>query len=747
MKKHVFFRWFMSYLFLLGLVLLSSIAIYFYSYQQIKSQQMRTNAVLLEKVRSEVDIYFQTAANSALSLLLDPNAEKAIARSREFSIADQELLHTLFHSIRSRLQVETQFKHFFIWFFDGDTVLSENGHMDKRLFHSLYYSGEDYASFDGLLKNGSGQHLVIQKDARGEEDILFILNRLRRGPYASEATVAVSFSGQWLRERMENLKWNPDSEFLLFYDTGVLCGTDNLREMLDSQAVDLSVLLRTKQILLGGENRYVEILPSANGYYIASFTSSTSIAREAGKIQTFTLFILLLSITVGSLAAYLLARINYIPFRRALSKFGEYNGDGAETKNEYEWFEAQADRFIREHREVKKKFYENTRMLQNQYLYRLITLPYDVGRSMDFDKKEDFLDTANMIVLLYIEELEEPALDTELDRGLLRFVLNNVLEEQAKETFGSVVVDLVDSYACLVHGDSSLLQKKDEVEEIFYETAQFIQKNMGIRMLAVFGPWQMGIEGIYTSYLLAREASEYREHNQGQAIWYEDIKNRHTLYHYPMEIEQKIIHAIRLAHEEDAIKWVREVLAQNFRERELPQTMKRCLFSDILGTIIKGAEQSGGAQPALSYLEEQDMPRSYTEEALGAYFAGLIHTLTKGIERVERQKKENTQFGLRVMEYVKENYQNPDLNISITALHFGITPSYLSSLFKEQSGCSLLEFINRTRIERAKELLEQGHTLSEVCTLSGFRNSGALIRVFKKNTGLTPGQMRKLFEN
>ena len=43
------------------------------------------------------------------------------------------------------------------------------------------------------------------------------------------------------------------------------------------------------------------------------------------------------------------------------------------------------------------------------------------------------------------------------------------------------------------------------------------------------------------------------------------------------------------------------------------------------------------------------------------------------------------------MEYVKENYQNPDLNISITALHFGITPSYLSSLFKEQSGCSLLD--------------------------------------------------------
>ena len=109
-------------------------------------------------------------------------------------------------------------------------------------------------------------------------------------------------------------------------------------------------------------------------------------------------------------------------------------------------------------------------------------------------------------------------------------------------------------------------------------------------------------------------------------------------------------------------------------------------------------------------------------------------------------KRENRQFGKQVMEYVKANFQDPDLNISITALHFDITPSYLSTLFKEQTGQNLLEYINNTRVERAKELLEEGKTLSEICTLTGFRSSGALIRVFKKITGVTPGQMKKMNE-
>lgn len=174
--------------------------------------------------------------------------------------------------------------------------------------------------------------------------------------------------------------------------------------------------------------------------------------------------------------------------------------------------------------------------------------------------------------------------------------------------------------------------------------------------------------------------------------------------------------------------------------------MKNCLVAELAGTIIKGAEQAGATEYILKYMEKHPYPQFYQEEEVLAYFHALIQGVCENISYNEKAKRDNRQFSVQVMNYVKENYSNPDLNISITALHFGITPSYLSSLFKEQTGQSLLDYINRMRVEKIKELLAENYSLNEICEQTGFRSSGAMIRVFKKMTGITPGQMKKISE-
>ena len=145
----------------------------------------------------------------------------------------------------------------------------------------------------------------------------------------------------------------------------------------------------------------------------------------------------------------------------------------------------------------------------------------------------------------------------------------------------------------------------------------------------------------------------------------------------------------------------------------------------------------------LSSFERRINEGMSAEEAM-EFFHGLIRETCSRIRRKRQAAKEDSQYIREVMQYVQENYQDPDLNVSITALHFEITPSYLSSLFKEQTGVSLLEYINRIRVERIKELLKEGMSVVDICPQAGFRNSGALIRVFKKETGITPGQMKKI---
>ena len=51
-RKSVFFRWFLSYLMMLILALLASMAIYFYAFRVIDKQQKNTNEIMLEKIET-----------------------------------------------------------------------------------------------------------------------------------------------------------------------------------------------------------------------------------------------------------------------------------------------------------------------------------------------------------------------------------------------------------------------------------------------------------------------------------------------------------------------------------------------------------------------------------------------------------------------------------------------------------------------------------------------------------------------
>lgn len=69
---------------------------------------------------------------------------------------------------------------------------------------------------------------------------------------------------------------------------------------------------------------------------------------------------------------------------------------------------------------------------------------------------------------------------------------------------------------------------------------------------------------------------------------------------------------------------------------------------------------------------------------------------------------------------------------------------YLSHLFKSETQSSIFQYIIVKRVALAKELLSQGHTVSEACHLSGFHDYSNFIRTFRQTTGYTPGQFKRL---
>lgn len=72
----------------------------------------------------------------------------------------------------------------------------------------------------------------------------------------------------------------------------------------------------------------------------------------------------------------------------------------------------------------------------------------------------------------------------------------------------------------------------------------------------------------------------------------------------------------------------------------------------------------------------------------------------------------------------------------------GLTPAYFCRLFQEKAGQHFSTFLTRTRMEKAQQLLSgpRGRSLGEIAEACGYPNKSYFCQVFKKYTGMTPGE-------
>jgi YesN/AraC family two-component response regulator len=90
-------------------------------------------------------------------------------------------------------------------------------------------------------------------------------------------------------------------------------------------------------------------------------------------------------------------------------------------------------------------------------------------------------------------------------------------------------------------------------------------------------------------------------------------------------------------------------------------------------------------------------------------------------------------------------HEHSDEGLSLTkvAKSVHISPNYLSEKFKEVTGVNFVDYIARTRTERASELLQNSNLrISEIAFAVGFQSLSQFNRVFKKLSGRSPSAYR-----
>jgi AraC-like DNA-binding protein len=98
----------------------------------------------------------------------------------------------------------------------------------------------------------------------------------------------------------------------------------------------------------------------------------------------------------------------------------------------------------------------------------------------------------------------------------------------------------------------------------------------------------------------------------------------------------------------------------------------------------------------------------------------------------------------KAVEYIFTHYAR-DLSLEEVAEHLGMKPTYFSRVFKQATGRTFVEFVNRLRISKSCELLADGEKpVTDVCFESGFNNISNFNRRFQKLKGMTPSHYRRL---
>lgn len=97
-----------------------------------------------------------------------------------------------------------------------------------------------------------------------------------------------------------------------------------------------------------------------------------------------------------------------------------------------------------------------------------------------------------------------------------------------------------------------------------------------------------------------------------------------------------------------------------------------------------------------------------------------------------------------VASYIYEN-AHQELSLEELARVFALSPSHLSRTFKAETGFGIKEYIIRIRMRRAAELLLTTElSVTEVAQRCGFNDSNYFGDAFKRTTGLSPREYRKL---
>ncbi len=396
---------------------------------------------------------------------------------------------------------------------------------------------------------------------------------------------------------------------------------------------------------------------------------------------------------------------------------------------------------VKKHENVLQEVEQNKITLQKAFFDELLKAEFSTeaqlryrAEKVDVDIDNQFYQTAfiqlfaeNDFISVDQQTINEIKVVSRLMKDYLRKISGNNVWFHKKNYNSEIAIFAIDNI-------------EEDVFDLIKQTKEWVMGECHIEITSGIGGTCNNLLLIWRSMEEARIALENCSRNN-PVVSYRAELVKSDEYYFPSIAEEKLEEGIRSGQWQETKDILALLETENCVNRKLHRSKFIKLnqkFMDILGGACNKEELQEKAFWINEVLMQPEIPQQEYFQRLRQLYRKVCN------DNVEKKQEQKSQMVEEIKEYIRAHFCESDMGLTKVGSQFRVSESYLSTLFKEQSGGNFGDFLETLRIERACELLQDRTiTVNEVAEEVGYNSVQSFRRAFKRVKGVSPKEQRE----
>ncbi|SDD70029.1 Helix-turn-helix domain-containing protein [Paenibacillus sp. UNCCL117] len=764
-KRKLFLRFFVSYTLILIIPLsIISFIVYGKLLSTLEEETVNSNITIINQARDTIDMNLTQLDQIAFELSNNPNVYE-FTSNREMDIVEANIkLKSIIRelNITSTNAIKSFSDAIAIYSLKNDVIVSNVTKYEPDFFYDTFVRNPavPYSEWISRVQGAKERQFWPSVQAMGanksEKKLIMYLQPLTKYGMSNHATL---------------ISLLPEDKMWDFFGSGEM-DDRSYRAILDknNQVITTApgsieaIPIHYTEIFDSGQDhifftyngkKYIVIptISSQFGWKYVTILPVSVLMEKISYLHVLFSVALLICSLLGVTLAYIFSVQHYKPIRNTLQWIMTNRKDRTlKQKGDYETILSNMQAMHTDNHMLEGQLHKQLPVLKVHFLLRLLK-----NNTIDFQEVNELLDFYSIrfpyeqytVAVLHIEDFSGFVQNhSSTGKSRARFVVCNIGEEMIHSIGGGFALEIEeDKVALLINNDMAAeTSGTHPLDQLLQSLKEFLHKKFSIRVSIGVGSSCSSLEMIHQSYNEAIIALNYGSIRGRNLVYYfEQTRINPNHFYYPPEKENHLIVCVKTGDLSSVQSSLDHIYEVNFRERKLSPEMANCLFYGLAGTFFRILEEiqldyrdigTGDTDMLQEISQSKDIEAIFLaiRTALGQ-LCSLIH---------EKKAKGNDHLRDSCIQYIVEHLSDKELSLNKAADYFHLSPPYLSTFFKQQTGYNFSDYLNRLRIQRAKELLaSENEPIQEIANQVGYNSANTFIRIFKKYESVTPGQYKE----